>query len=265
MLLFVYLICRVVEDLFVVFFLIFVTQGASTMFFLFFFSRRRRHTRCALVPGVQTFALPISGPRHPPLTLRPFGCSPRAPPVPRSPARPRWARPSEARRQLMAINGTNALATRTGLAGPAQSPTAYLLDELALYGHRPHQDEPDPRPLPDADACEGALNDMFDILAQMLGETRLEDDLADLLWSIVNLFHRKIDRVQRDLDDNEDAQRRSQREQDGSEVRSVELERLIAQGLTLIERRNAFEFLRDHAAELFEGHTGLAWKPDRKS
>src|SRR3546814_3043482 len=25
----------------------------------FFFSSRRRHTRCALVPGVQTFALPI--------------------------------------------------------------------------------------------------------------------------------------------------------------------------------------------------------------
>ncbi|WP_137390351.1 DUF2493 domain-containing protein [Rhodoligotrophos defluvii] len=161
----------------------------------------------------------------------------------------------------MAINGTNPLATRNGLAGPAQSPTAYLLDELALYGHRPHQDEPDHRPLPDADACEGALNDMFDILAQMLGETRLEDDLADLLWSVVNLFHRKIDRVQRDLDDNEDAQRRSQREQDGSEVRSVELERLIAQGLTLIERRNTFEFLRDHAAELFERRTGSAWKP----
>jgi hypothetical protein len=26
------------------------------------------------------------------------------------------------------------------------SPTAYLLDELALHGHRPGQDEPDPRP-----------------------------------------------------------------------------------------------------------------------
>src|SRR3546814_19014114 len=99
---------------------------------------------------------------------------------------------------------------------------SYLLDELALYGHRPHQDEPDPRPLPEAQACEGALNDVFDILAQLLGETRLEDDLADLLWSLVNLFHRKIDRVQRGLDDNEDAQRRSQREQDGrSEERRV--------------------------------------------
>src|SRR3546814_10242089 len=28
-------------------------------FFCFFFSSRRRHTRCALVTGVQTFALPI--------------------------------------------------------------------------------------------------------------------------------------------------------------------------------------------------------------
>src|SRR3546814_10375435 len=29
-------------------------------YFLFFFSSRRRHTRCALVTGVQTCALPIS-------------------------------------------------------------------------------------------------------------------------------------------------------------------------------------------------------------
>src|SRR3546814_4704889 len=34
------------------------------MYSCFFFSSRRRHTRCALVTGVQTCALPISG-RHP--------------------------------------------------------------------------------------------------------------------------------------------------------------------------------------------------------
>jgi hypothetical protein len=161
----------------------------------------------------------------------------------------------------MAINGTNSLDAEPDSVGPAQSATAYLLDELALYGHRPHQAEPDHRPLPEAEVCEAALNDVFDILGQTFGENRLEDDLADLLWSFVNLFHRKIERVQRDLDDNEDAQRRSQREQDGSEVGSVELERLIDQGLTLVERRNAFEFMRDHAAELFEACTGSAWKP----
>lgn len=161
----------------------------------------------------------------------------------------------------MAINGTDSLETFPDPAAPARSPTAHLLDELALYGHRPHQDEPDRRPLPEAETCEGALNDIFDVLGEMIGDTRLEDDLADLLWSFVNLFHRKIERVQRDLDDNEDAQRRSQREQDGSEVRSVELERLIDQGLSLLERRNAFEFLRDHAAGLFEASTGSAWRP----
>src|SRR3546814_4214658 len=31
----------------------------------FFFSSRRRHTRCALVTGVQTCALPISARRYP--------------------------------------------------------------------------------------------------------------------------------------------------------------------------------------------------------
>ena len=124
----------------------------------------------------------------------------------------------------------------------AASPTAHLLDELALYGHRPGRNEPDPRPLPEADAVRAEIGAIVDGFAAMLADTRLEDDLDDLLWSFVNLFHRKIGRVERDLDANEQAQRRSQREQNGSEVRSVELERLIDQGVGLIERRNAFEF-----------------------
>src|SRR3546814_2183360 len=36
-----------------------VTAAYSLSFFFFFFSSRRRHTRCALVTGVQTCALPI--------------------------------------------------------------------------------------------------------------------------------------------------------------------------------------------------------------
>ncbi len=141
------------------------------------------------------------------------------------------------------------------------SPTAHLLDELALYGHRLHDDEPDPRPLPEPARLQGALADMFDALVATLSDTRLEPDLQGLLWSLVNVFHRRIDRIERELDGNETAQRASQRAQDGSEVRSLELERLIAEGLTLIERRNSFEFLRDGAAELFSVHTGQAWRP----
>jgi hypothetical protein len=141
------------------------------------------------------------------------------------------------------------------------SPTAHLLDELALYGHRPGEDEPDPRPMPEADAVQSQLGAMVEDLSAMLTGTRLEDDLADLLWSFVNLFHRKTDRIERELDTNEQAQRRAQTEQDGSEVKSVELERLIDFGLSLIERRNAFEFARDHAAELFAAETGSVWRP----
>ena len=116
----------------------------------------------------------------------------------------------------------------------AASPTASLLAELQLHGHRPFQDEPDPRPLPDERRVQGALADIFDALVSTLSDTRLEPDLDDLLWSTVQLFHRTGQRVERELDDNEQAQKRSQRDQDGSEVRSVELERLLAEGLTLI-------------------------------
>lgn len=56
--------------------------------------------------------------------------------------------------------------------------TAHLPDELQLHGYRPFADEPDPRPLPDPDR--------------------------------VNLFHRGIDRIGRELDTNETAQQRSQ-------------------------------------------------------
>ena len=141
------------------------------------------------------------------------------------------------------------------------STTGSLLDELALYGYRPGQDEPDPRPLPEPEMVRAELVGVVDSLAGMLADTRLEDDLADLLWSFASIFHRKIDRLERDLDTNEQAQIRSRRDQNGSEIASVELEQLIEQGIGLIERRNAFEFFRDTAAERYEAVTGSTWRP----
>src|SRR4029450_11014333 len=102
-----------------------------------------------------------------------------------------------------------------------------------------------------------AMNAITDLLTG----TRLEDDLPDLLWSYVNLFHRHAERISRQLDDNEKQQRRRPTRQDGTKVRSVELERLIGLGLSLTERRNAFEYLRDAATESYAAHTGSAWPP----
>ena len=143
----------------------------------------------------------------------------------------------------------------------AESPTAHLLAELQLFGHRPFEGEPDPRPLPEDHLVRAAVADTFDAFTTALQDTRLEPDLEDLLWGIVNVLHRATGRIERELDDNEQAQQRSQREQDGSEVKSVELERLLAEGLTLIERRNAHEVLRDLSADAFEVHLRKPWRP----
>jgi len=143
----------------------------------------------------------------------------------------------------------------------ASSPTDRAITELPLHGYRPFQDEPDSRPLPEGRLIAGAVADIFDALVVSLRDTRLEPDLDDLLWSTVHLFHRATTRIERELDSNEQAQRRGQCEQDGSEIRSVELERLIAEGLTLIERRNVMEYFRDQAAEHFAKHTGSYWQP----
>src|SRR3546814_4101867 len=50
-----YLLCVLLLTFSVIFFL---------LLYFVFFSSRRRHTRCALVTGVQTCALPISNDRH---------------------------------------------------------------------------------------------------------------------------------------------------------------------------------------------------------
>ncbi len=194
----------------------------------------------------------IAGPRHPPLR---FGRFRFAPPCRSGP-------PAAFRRHEGRDGRGRSDEGNTGYEPPhTSSPTDHVLAELQLYGYRPFQDEPDPRPLPEARIVAAAVADIFDALIASLSETRLEPDLEDLLWSTVNLFHRANERIERELDDNEQAQKRSQRDQDGSEIRSVELERLTAEGMTLIERRNSMEYFRDQAAEHFARHTGSHWHP----
>jgi len=141
----------------------------------------------------------------------------------------------------------------------AQSHLAHLLDELELYGRRPFDDEPDPRPLPEARLVEGAAADTFDAMVSALADTRLEPDLEDLLWGITNVFHRAGERLERELDRNEQDQRRLQREQDGSEISSVELETATAVGRSMLERRDAMEAFRDAFAEQFQQYSRKPW------
>ncbi|ODT79410.1 MAG: hypothetical protein ABS76_19665 [Pelagibacterium sp. SCN 64-44] len=141
------------------------------------------------------------------------------------------------------------------------SSTDHITSQLQLYGWHPAGDEADPRPMPEDYVLAGAVTDIFDALVSSLTDTALDPDLGELLWSTVNTFHRAAARIEHQLDDNEQAQRRLQQEQDGSEVKSVELERLITIGQSLSERRDAIELLRDQAAERYEHQTGSVWRP----
>ena len=141
------------------------------------------------------------------------------------------------------------------------SPTAHVIEELELYGYRPAEGEADPRITPEDTAIQGAVADIFDALISTMADTSLDFDLDEIMWSTVNTFHRAVERIERKLDDNEQAQKRLQREQDGSEVKSVQLETLIGIGQNLIERRDSMETFRDTAADLFLRSTGKPWSP----
>src|SRR5262245_8362355 len=134
--------------------------------------------------------------RRPPLRSGPAGAGP---------SRPRLSdRQKAAHGRGLAQRGADPM-TLDGFTYGAEiardaSPTAHLLEELALYALRPYDDEADPRPLPEPAKLQGALADMFDAMVATLSDTRLEPDLHALLWSLVNVFHRRIDRIERDLD-----------------------------------------------------------------
>ena len=146
---------------------------------------------------------------------------------------------------------------------PAHQSTATdtYMAELELYGYRPSAEEPDPRPIPDDAQVQDAILEIMDALIGTFDDTAVERDLEDLLWGAVNLFHRAADRLGRELDDNEVAQRRGQDEQDGSEVRSVELERLVVSGKGIMARRDTLEAMRDQAADLYQSYMRSPWRP----
>jgi hypothetical protein len=144
---------------------------------------------------------------------------------------------------------------------PSITATARISEALHLYGHTPHYDEPEYRPMPDDDALADLVASLFTTVASRFADTALAPETDPVLWGLANLFARQLDRLQRLLDDNESTQRQAQEQQDGSELRSVELERLIDKGQQLLAKRAAFEAMRDAAATAYTEETGSVWRP----
>ena len=149
----------------------------------------------------------------------------------------------------------------------AQSVTATVCDNAALFGAAPERGEFDTREVWDEDDALAAVAESFRILSQGVGPdgTQLADERESLLWGFVNLLDSQTRRLDRAADRLMPELRDLQRAQDGTEIKSLELEMTTHRAQCLSDRRDAFETMRDEAAEAYRDTTGSVWRPRRGS
>ena len=149
----------------------------------------------------------------------------------------------------------------------AQSVTATVCEQAALYGATPERDEFDPRDVWDAEDALAAVAEAFRILATGAAPdgTQLADEREAMLWGFVNLFDAQTQRLDRAADRFLPDLRDLQRAQDGTEIKARELELTTDRVRNLQDRRDAFEQMRDAAAEAYRSETGNLWRPRRGS
>ena len=149
----------------------------------------------------------------------------------------------------------------------AQSVTATVCENAQLYGATPERDEFDPREVWDADDAMDAVSEAFRIIAEGVGPdgTQLADERESLLWGFVNTFDAQVRRLDRSVDRLSPELRDLQREQDGTEIKSRELELVTDRAQNFGDRRDAFEKMRDAAADAYRAETGDTWRPRRGS
>ena len=145
--------------------------------------------------------------------------------------------------------------------------TATVCDNAALYGAAPERDEFDTREVWDEDDANEAVLESFRILSQGVGPDgfQLADERESLLWGFVNMLDSQTKRLDRAADKLTPQLRDLQRDQDGTEIKSLELELLTSRAQNLGDRRDAFERMRDEAADAYRADTGSVWRPRRGS
>ncbi len=146
--------------------------------------------------------------------------------------------------------------------GRGQSATAAVCEQAALYGATPERGEFDSRDIWDADDAIAAVSEAFRILAEGVGPdgTQLADERESLLWGFVNMLHAQTQRLDRSVDRLTPEMRDLERAQDGTEIKARELE-LVTDRAQNLGRRDAFETLRDTAADAYRSNTGEVWRP----
>ena len=141
------------------------------------------------------------------------------------------------------------------------SPTADVLDNLIeLYGYRAPHGGAETRPVPELDRAARRQADIFDAYIATLTDTCYQAISKGLLWGQVNLFHRAVERDRQATDGNEQAQRHSQKQQDGSnplrrDRRAAGRRRRAAGTPQRVARICAT------TPDLYQHHVGAPWRP----
>ena len=148
-----------------------------------------------------------------------------------------------------------------------QSATAAVCEQAQLFGATPERGEFDPREVWDEDDATDAVSEAFRIVAEGVAPDgfQLADERESLLWGFVNMLDAQVRRLDRSVDRLSPELRDLQREQDGTEIKSRELELVTQRAQNLGDRRDAFETMRDAVAEQYRAETGETWRPRRGS
>ena len=147
--------------------------------------------------------------------------------------------------------------------GHTASPTAAVCELARRHGATPGPDEPDNRPVWDEDGALAGIEQTFHALIETVAPngTQLADERESLLWGFVNTFHAQVQRLERAVDRIAPEMRDLEHAQDGTEVKSWKLERITERAHNLGDRRDAFEKVRDFAADAYKAETGEQWRP----
>ena len=136
-------------------------------------------------------------------------------------------------------------------------------EQAALFGATPGPDEFDNREIWNEEEALAGIEEAIHILAGAVAPdgTQLADERESLLWGFVNALHAQVQRLDRGVDKIAPEMKDLGQEQDGSEIKSRELELLTDRVQNLGDRRDAFEAMRDLAAEGYRAETGDTWRP----
>ena len=91
--------------------------------------------------------------------------------------------------------------------------------------------------------------------------TQMAEERQPLMWGFVNMLHSQVQRLDRAVDRIVPDMKDLETAQDGAEVKAWELQLLTDKAQNLGDRRDAFEKMRDLAADAYRAETGDTWRP----